>query len=132
MPKTSPEDEAPKVPKVVKSSPPEAEYIAKLTPNGRQIFELLRLTKKKGNPKDFVIIVGKRMLDYWGSYDMENKEGKSVGVEGVALIHKRELHKVVGDELASKFWNRKTGMRVPGKTLAQMAKEAKAKRKGDR
>lgn len=116
---------------VVKGPPKtkrEEERDRKLTVNGHRIVELLKMTHKRGNPKDFVIIVGKRMMDYWGSYDMENKEGKTIGIEGVALIHKKELHKVVGDELASKFWSRRLGMRVAGKTLEQQAKEKEAGR----
>ena len=95
------------------------------TINGRRIEELLRLTKKKGNPKDFVIIVGYRLIDYWADYNLINEAGKTIGVEkGIALIHKKDLHKVLGEEFAAKFWRRKAGMRVPGKTNEQLKKDA--------
>jgi hypothetical protein len=89
---------------------------ARMKPNEQVIFDFMMMTNKRGNPRDFVVITGSRMMDAWGSYDIfiRDEEGGPVSkpYPGVALVHKRDLHKVIGPEPAAKFWNRRLGIRV--------------------
>ncbi len=94
-------------------------------PNESMIQDFLDLVGNKSNPKDFVIISGLRMIDVSGSFDIKMKEnpGKPPP-SGVFIVHKKDLHKVIGDELASRFWNRRLHMRVPRKNTKAEAKKA--------
>jgi len=75
------------------------------SPNAKVIRDLMISQEIKGNFKDYVVLAGKRLIDWQGSYDMVREEdGKTVGVNGMALIHKSKLANVVGAELASNFW----------------------------
>jgi len=74
------------------------------TTNAKIIRELMVESKVKGHWKDFVVIAGKRLMDWRGSYDMTAEDGKSIGVDGMVIIHKSKLAKVVGEETALNFW----------------------------
>lgn len=78
------------------------------TDNGRMIAELMHSKKIKGSPKDFVIVVGRRLIDYQGTYDIRGLEAKH-GFAGVSLVHKRELDRVVGPNESRRFWRRGLG-----------------------
>lgn len=77
--------------------------------NARIIRDLMFTQNIKGNYKDYVVLAGKRLIDWQGSYDMVTEEGKTVGVQNMALVHKSKLHKIVGEQLASHFWRRGIG-----------------------
>lgn len=80
------------------------------TPNGRIIRNLMVAESVKGNHKDYVIIAGNRLVDWQGSYDIvRSSDGKTMGVDGMALIHKSRLSPIVGDELAKHFWRSGVG-----------------------
>lgn len=119
-PEENKEQEQPKQPPKKQVPSPAGPKYPKDTPNGGMIRNMMKSTKQKGNPKDFVILVGNRLIDWWGSYDVmyqpegEN-EAKKMGVDGVALLHKRILHNILPAEIASQFWNKKLRMRVPQK-----------------
>lgn len=83
------------------------------TANAKMIIDLMKSRKLKGKFKDHVIIVGSRLIDWLGSYEIrieEEGEMKKFGVDGVALIHKSKLKNIIGEEPASKFW--RNGMRT--------------------
>ncbi len=78
------------------------------TTNGRVIRDMLLAEKIRGNPKDYVIISGLRLIDYNGSYDIRLENGKA-SPKTVFLMHKRKLHNVIGDEQARRFWRQGLG-----------------------
>lgn len=82
------------------------------TENGRRIQDLMRENKIKGNHKDFVVIAGNRMIDANGSYTIQTPDGRPVHANVVALVAKRELHRLLG-AAADAFWNRKLNRRTP-------------------
>jgi len=87
-----------------------------ITPNGAMIKRIMSLKGTSGHYKDFVVIANQRLIDWYGSWDIHNQNGEPVGVDGVALIHKSQLAKYVGEELASKFWKRGIGRIRNGNT----------------
>lgn len=74
------------------------------TPNARIIRDLMFTQKIKGNWKDYVVLAGKRLIDWQGSYDLVTEDGKTVGVKNMALVHKSKLANLVGAQLARQFW----------------------------
>lgn len=80
-----------------------------ITPNGSMIRKIMVSNGVKGHYKDFVVIVNQRLIDWSGSWDIHNTQGEPIGIEGVALIHKSQLRRYVGDDLASRFWKRGIG-----------------------
>ena len=85
------------------------------TANARTIKAMMLEEKVKGNFKDYVIITGNRLLDWRSSYSITVDEGYTLGVNGVALVHKKKLHMIIGDEQAKQFWHPQLGriMEVP-------------------
>lgn len=98
-----------------------------LGPDGRanemMIRDLMKVKKRKGNPKDYVILVGTSMFDAYGLYPI--KRVTDAGVDGMVLLHKKNLHRFIGDEHAARFWNRKLAMRVPNKTREKTGGKAR-------
>jgi hypothetical protein len=82
------------------------------TSNGKMIAKLMHSRKIRGNPKDWCIIAGARLIDYNGSYDIKHEDFTELEHDGVVLVEKRKLHLALGDEIAARFWNRKVGARV--------------------
>jgi hypothetical protein len=80
----------------------------RFTDNGRMIAELMHSKRIKGSPKDYVIVVGQRLIDYRGTYDIRGLEARH-GFAGVNLVHKRELERFVGSEQSRRFWRRGVG-----------------------
>lgn len=78
------------------------------TANGKMIQDLMVAHKVKGNHKDFVIIVGSKLMDWTGTYDIRQRD-KPVEARAMALIHKSKLRNVIGPELAGVFWRRGLG-----------------------
>jgi len=93
-----------------------------LAGNARIIANLMITKGVRGNVKDFVVIAGFRIMDFQGSFDIRKEDdlNTTVGIDGIRLVHKRELHTIVGEELASTFWDRRTSRRrlIPGKGKA--------------
>jgi hypothetical protein len=89
------------------------EQIPMPTDNARKIYNIMKSKNVKGKYKDYVLIIGSRLIDWLDSYEIaiEVEEGtKSFGVDGIALVHKRKLKNLLGEDAASKFW--KNGMRT--------------------
>ena len=82
------------------------------TPNGKLIQDLMVAREVKGDYRDFVMIVGARLVDWLGSWDIFNGQGEPVGFEGVLLVHKSKLDTVVDEKFAVKFWDKKLKRRV--------------------
>jgi len=76
------------------------------TANARIIRDLMVSKGIKGNYKDFTILAGGCLVDWMGSYPLEQDP-----VKGVQLVHKRRLEEVVGPEVAERFWSKATGQR---------------------
>ncbi len=85
------------------------------TSNAKLIRDLMVEKKVKGNWKDYVIIVGNHLTNWKNDFEIRVEEGKTLGVDGVALIHKRNLSPIIGDEQAKRFWHPQFGrlMEVP-------------------
>lgn len=82
------------------------------TANAKMIRDLMVATGVKGDYRDYVIIAGMRLVDWLGSYDIRSDEHLgSVGINGMALLHKSKLRNAIGGELASNFWDSKLKMR---------------------
>lgn len=90
----------------------------KATGNKAIIEAAMKDRKVRGNPKDYVLLVRDRLIDCSGSYKMfqvneDQTEHKKVEFDKVRLVHKRNLHQYAAEPVASRFWNRKLGVRVP-------------------
>ena len=66
----------------------------------------------KGDYREFVIIIGSKLVDWLESWDAFNAMGEPVGVEGIVLIHKSKLESIVDTKFAAKFWDKKLMRRV--------------------
>jgi hypothetical protein len=64
----------------------------------------------RGNFRDFVLFVGDQMYDTWGTYTVR-RDNATADVRPIALVHKRDLHKIIGP-FADRFWNRRMGKRT--------------------
>jgi hypothetical protein len=85
------------------------------TTNGQRIQGLLASRGK--NPtkyKDYVVITNGQLVDWITAYNITKADGEPI-VGPLALIHKSDLHRVIGDKFASKFWNKALGRRVAQK-----------------
>ena len=80
------------------------------TADGKLIQGLMVATSTKGSYKDFVVIMGNRMIEWKGTMDVVLLPGAPVD-SPTALVHKRCLHEFIGDA-SLKYWSPKTG-RVP-------------------
>ena len=76
---------------------------------GSRIAVFMEENNVRGNVKDYVLFVGDQMIDNWGQYTIRRPAD---GVELVALVHKRDLHKIIGAEAAARFWYRRLGKRT--------------------
>jgi len=73
------------------------------TANANVIYKLMRAEGVKGDYKDFVVIAGNRLVDWNGSYDVNVKEGSSTNTDKIFLINKKDLPKIIGEELSEKI-----------------------------
>ena len=110
-----------KTPKAKKTTPAERfkEKTKDLAGSARIVADMMQTKGIRGNVKDYVVIAGYRIMDFQGSFDIRKDDGsgETVGIDGIRLVHKRELHTVVGESLAAHFWSRatRTRRRLPGK-----------------
>lgn len=82
--------------------------------NGKLIRGLMKAGKQRGNPRDYVVLVGSQMMEFVASYTVVFTEDSAYEPsEGMTLVHKRNLYRFIGDGQAARFWNRKLGIRVP-------------------
>lgn len=85
-----------------------------ITPHGIRVLDFMRQNKVRGNYRDYVLFVADRMWDAWAEYKLprpaaaDNPEGAPL----VALVHKRDLHKVIGPLEAKRFWDSKLKRRT--------------------
>jgi hypothetical protein len=79
--------------------------------NTKMISDLMKAEKVKGNAKDYVVIAGYRLTDWAGEHDLHRRDDEgnvgTIGVDGVALVHKRNLEKLLGPDVARQFWSKK-------------------------
>jgi len=99
--------------------------------NERMVREMMQSVGTKGDPRDYVILSGSRLIDFAGGYELRSpKTGGSMGVKGVAVMHKKHLAKFVAKEFARVFWNPWPGGRTPveqrNRLLPLLEKEAAA------
>lgn len=99
------------------------------TDSGRLIQQMLAHVRlDPADYKDYVAIAESRMIDWTGeSYDLKRADGTPLDGPP-AVLHKRDLRKVAGDGLASKFWHRALNRRVvrrgPGDKRGKPSKTA--------
>ncbi len=94
---------------VVKKQLASAPLARGVTVLGKRIATFMAEGKVRGNVKDYVLFVGDQMIDNWGQYTIR-RTAEGAGL--MALVHKRDLHKVIGAEAAARFWHRRLGKRT--------------------
>lgn len=83
------------------------------TDTGRRIQILLaEKGKSPGRYKDYVVILGDKLLDYRNTYNVSDARGETLAPGGVYLIHKRALHDIFPKSFADKFWRKDLGIRA--------------------
>jgi len=83
------------------------------TQNGIMIFNLMKDQKIKGNYKDYIILSPQGVIHWKGTFDLHRQDnGKKLDIPAIAILHKRDLRKILGPEIARLFWNH-------GRTLAK-------------
>ena len=83
-----------------------------ISENGKKIKNFMISKGIKGNYRYYAIITGNTLMDAYGSYTIAfvDKDEKTLGgVEGVILIHKRDLKTLIGEDPAKKFWHPRLG-----------------------
>ena len=78
------------------------------THNGQQILEFMAANKIRGNFKNFVLFIGDRMLDVYGSYTVVRPNDAGT----IVLLHKSRLENVLGEEIGRRFWNKRLRRRT--------------------
>lgn len=86
-----------------------AKPVRGLTRHGKRVLDFMEGSKIKGNFRDYVLFVGDQMIDAWGQYTIRRQASEAAAV---ALVHKRELHKIIGTDNAQRFWHQKLGKRT--------------------
>jgi len=80
------------------------------TPNAKMILDAMRSEGVKGNYRDYVLLVGDRLIDWKGSHNIVTIDGnKPAHVSGIRLMHKRNLKNVLPEDIAAMFWHPKMG-----------------------
>jgi hypothetical protein len=79
---------------------------AKRKENLKMISDLMKSERVRGNPKDYVVLAGFRVIDWAGEFDVHADDGGTVGINGIALIHKKNLEPVLGEKFANQFWSK--------------------------
>ena len=83
------------------------------TDNAGRIAMMMEIRKIRGKYKDHVLFVDDVMIDWLGTYRaLSMGDGALDGFvkDGVAVVHKRWLHEIVGEDMARKFWQ--NGLRI--------------------
>lgn len=80
------------------------------TTDGMLVERLMAAAGERGNPKDWCVVSGDRMVDHRGSYKLP------APVPGVKLVFKRDLWRVTGREFADQFWSAALCIRLTGPT----------------
>jgi len=79
------------------------------TANATTINNLMKSEGVKGSFKDYVVLAGARLVDWQGSHNIVTLDEKRIGVNGVALVHKKNLKNFLPTEIAETFWHPKLG-----------------------
>ncbi len=75
-------------------------------PNGKNVYECMVGAGYGGDVRDYMVLVGNRMIDYKGSYDMVLSGGKvGVGDDEIRVVHKKLLKNIIGKTAALRFWH---------------------------
>ena len=78
-------------------------------PNGKTIEKMMKDEGVKGDFKDYVIFFQDRIVDYKGAYNVRTTDDEKVGTNSLALMHKRNLKNVIGEDAARQFWHPQFG-----------------------
>ena len=82
------------------------------TQNGIMIANLMKKEGIKGNYKDYVVLSPQGILHWNGTFRLTRSDnGEDLEMPAIAILHKRELHSIVGPEIGRLFWC-KNGSRV--------------------
>lgn len=76
-------------------------------PNGKNVHECMVGAGYSGDVRDYMVLVGNRMIDYKGSYDIVFESGGKVGVgdDKIRVVHKKLLKNIIGKTAALRFWH---------------------------
>jgi len=77
-------------------------------PNAKMIATAMASEKIRGDCRDYVLLVGDRLIDYRDSHGMTITQAdgtQPIKVDKPWLVHKRNLHKIMSPELAARFWH---------------------------
>jgi hypothetical protein len=85
------------------------------TSDGKLIQGLLEATGTKGVYKDYVVIIGARMIEWNGAVDVVLVPDAPLA-SAPALIHKKDLHRFIGDA-ALQYWSPKIGRLPPARRV---------------
>ena len=85
--------------------------IVPTTRDGQAIHEAMAAAGVKGSYKDFVLLVGSRLIDRSGAVDVTLLPDAPTSGASIEIIHKRDLRRFIGDQ-ALQYWNPRLG-RVP-------------------
>jgi hypothetical protein len=77
---------------------------AKKHPNGRSIQDFMFLQNIKGDYRNYVVLNQDTMMDYRSTYNIEYTNSPDFDDDDIFLIHKKELHKLIG-ERSRDFWH---------------------------
>lgn len=72
-------------------------------PNGKLMYDSMKEASLKGDVRDYMIVTRGNMLDYRGSYNLEDEADHIV--DDIKIIHKKYLKNIVGNEIAKNFWH---------------------------
>ncbi len=84
----------------------------RMTAFGTTIFEAMVSRKARGNFRDFVLFVNDTMFDAYGKYPVVREPKAEEKVLPVVLLHKSQLHTVLGEKAAAVFWNKRLRRRT--------------------
>lgn len=85
-----------------------------LNHSGDVILEFMHRMKIKGNFRDYVLFIGNQMHDYAGTYTVNREPVEASEPTYIALVHKKDLHTILGKDKAENFWSQKLRRRNPG------------------
>jgi hypothetical protein len=80
------------------------------TANGKMIAEMMIEAGIKGDYKDYILLIGERIVEYRRGFTVIFEEGVEP-ISGVRLVHKKDLHRIIGDD-AHKLWHPTCGRLV--------------------
>ena len=80
--------------------------------DGAMILETMAAAGVRGNYKDYVLLLGNRLVDRSGAKDVKVLHDAPLSGAHVEVIHKRDLHRFIGEQ-ALQYWDPRYGRVSP-------------------